>query len=75
VPAPESATSPAYIQALREYVEKAGAQLVDETRDPEVTLSFYGADDHVAPAMMKPYTELFWRKVAPLLPAAPEPAR
>lgn len=63
----ESATTPAYIRDLRAYVEKAGAQLNDETRDADVALSFYGADDHVAPAMMKPYTELFWKKVGPQL--------
>ena len=67
--APESPTTPAYFQALRAYVEKAGAQLIDETRDADVTLSFYGTNDHVAPAMMKPYTEMFWRKVGPQLPA------
>lgn len=70
----ESPTTPAYFQALRACVEKAGAQFIDETRDAEVTLDFYGSDDHVAPAMMKSYTELFWRKVGPQLPAArPEP--
>lgn len=65
----QSSTYPAYQEALRAYVEKAGAKFVDETIDPDVTLSFYGSDDHVAPAMMKPYTELFWRKVGPQLPA------
>lgn len=75
VPAPESATSPAYIQALRAYVEMAGAQLIDETRDADVTRDFYGADDHVAPAMMKPYTKLFWRKIAPILPTTADPAQ
>ncbi len=64
----QSPTYPAYKEALRAYVEKAGAQFVDETPDPDVTRSFYGSGDHVAPAMMKPYTELFWRKVGPQLP-------
>lgn len=68
--AKESPTNPAYQQALRAYVEKAGATLVDETRDPEVTLQYYGSDDHVAPAQMKAYTELFWRKMRPHI--APE---
>ena len=48
-------------------MEKAGGQLIDETRDADVALNFYGADDHMAPAMMKPYTELFWKKVEPQL--------
>ncbi len=68
-PAPESITSPADFQALRACVEAAGAQIIDETRDADVTLSFYGADDHVTPAMMKSCTEIFWRKVGPQLPA------
>lgn len=74
-PPAESPTSPAYIRELRAYLEKAGAQFIDETRDADVTQDFYGADDHVAPAMMKSYTELFWRKVGPQLPPAPAPAR
>lgn len=73
--ATERSTTPAYMQALRVYVETAGAQLVDETCDADVTRDFYGADDHVAPAMMKSYTELFWRKVGPQLPPLPAPAR
>lgn len=68
----ESASAPAYLAALRAYLEKAGAILIDETRDAEVTIDFYGAGDHVKTAMEKRYTEMFWRKVGPLLPA---PAR
>lgn len=70
--ADESGSAPAYHAALRTYLEKAGAILIDESRDPEVTLDFYGSGDHVKPAMEKTYTEMFWRKVGPLLPA---PAR
>ena len=66
--ASESPTAPAYLAALRAYLEKAGATLIDETHDPEVTLDFYGSGDHVKTAMAKPYTEMFWRKVGPLLP-------
>ena len=73
-PPNESRTLPAYVRELRAYVEAAGAQFVDETRDAEPARNFFGADDHVAPAMMKPYTELFWRKVGPLLEAS-APAR
>ena len=69
-PAHNSSTFPAYAQALRTYLEKAGAQLVDETQDADVTVSFYGADDHVASGMMKPYTELFWRKMSARLKPA-----
>lgn len=57
----------AYQEALRAYLEKAGANYIDEGKDPEVTADFYGSDDHVAPAMKKAYTELFWRKMAPRL--------
>lgn len=70
--ADESGTAPAYQAALRAYLEKAGAILIDESRDPDLTLDFYGSGDHVKPAMEKTYTEMFWRKVGPLLPA---PAR
>ncbi len=64
----ENATAPTYLAALRAYLEKAGATLIDETSDVEVTLDFYGAGDHVKTAMEKRYTEMFWRKVGPLLP-------
>ena len=73
-PPHESPTLPAYVRELRAYVEAGGALLVDETRDAEVTRDFYGADDHVALGMIQPYTELFWRKVGPLLDA-PAPPR
>jgi len=67
----ESPTGPAYLRALRAYLEKAGAPLFDETREPDVTVDFYGSGDHVAPAMMPRYTELFWQKVGPLVNAEP----
>ena len=70
--AAESGIGPAYQAALQAYLEKAGAILIDESRDPDLTLDFYGSGDHVKPAMEKTYTEMFWRKVGPLLPA---PAR
>jgi hypothetical protein len=70
-----SPTYPAYERELRDYLEKAGAQYVDESQDAEVTLKFYGADDHVAPAMMKEYTELFWRKMSPRIPPAADAGR
>jgi hypothetical protein len=75
--AKEGLTYAAYLEALRAYLEKAGAKFVDETRDPEVTLKYYGADDHVAPSQMKAYTELFWRKMSPHVAPAEgaEPAR
>lgn len=70
-PARSKSTFPAYAEALRTYLENAGATLVDETQDADVTVTFYGSDDHVASGMMKPYTELFWRKMSPhLKPAA-----
>lgn len=76
-PAKEGLTYAAYLEALRAYVGKAGAKLVDESRDPEVTIDYYGSDDHVAPSKMKAYTALFWRKMSPHVPAAggTEPAR
>lgn len=67
-PANESGNAPDYQAALRAYLEKAGAILIDESGDPDVTLDFYGSGDHVKPAMEKTYTEMFWRKVGPLLP-------
>jgi hypothetical protein len=75
--AEESSSFPAYEAALRAYLEKAGAKFIDETRDPDVTLSFYGSDDHVASSKMKAYTALFWRKISShLAPAGGvEPAR
>ena len=72
-PGEESRTSEEYGRALRAYVEKAGARLFDETNEADVTLDFYGSGDHVAPAMMPRYTELFWQKVGKLVAA--EPAR
>jgi hypothetical protein len=65
----ESSTAEAYGQALRAYLEKAGARLFDETRESDVTIDFYGSGDHVAPAMMPRYTELFWQKVGKLVNA------
>lgn len=59
-----------YNRELRDYLEKAGAQYVDEIQNADVTLKFYGSDDHVAPAMMKEYTELFWRDMSPRMPPA-----
>jgi len=63
----ESPTNGAYDVALRAYLEKAGARLFDETREADVIVDFYGSGDHVAPAKMPEYTELFWRKVGPLV--------
>ena len=66
---PENAE--AYRDNAKEYLSEL------EELDAEVTERFYGADDHVAPAMMKAYTELFWRKIRPhLTPAGgAEPGR
>jgi len=64
-PHKESATAAAYQEALRAYLEEKGALLVDETRDPDVTLDLYGSGDHVSAAMMPRYSELFWRKIGP----------
>ena len=71
-PAEESATAPAYRQALREYLEAHGARLFDETREPDVTRDFYGSGDHVSRKKSAAYTALFWRKIEPLIAA---PAR
>ena len=73
--AAESSGEKQYQRELKTYVEHAGAVLVDESRDPEVTFSFYGAGEHVAPEMMGRYTGLFWRKVGPVLGEAEAPAR
>ena len=71
--AEESPTAPDYFQALRAYLEKEGARLYDETRDMDVTPEFYGSGDHVAPEMMKRYTEMFWQKVEKLVKAEKTP--
>jgi hypothetical protein len=68
-PGEESPTGGAYDQALRVYLETAGARLFDETHEPDVTLDFYGSGDHVAPGEVGRYTEMFWRKVGPLVKA------
>ena len=67
----ESVTAPAYRVALRAYLEKAGARLFDETREGDVTLDLYGSGDHISSANMPRYTEIFWRKVGPLVRPAP----
>jgi hypothetical protein len=56
-----------YQRELRAYLASHEAVLVDETTDPDVTIDYYGGDDHVRDEMMTAYTELFWRKVRPLL--------
>ena len=66
-PGEQSSTNAAYDDALRAYLEKAGARLFDETGEADVTVDFYGSGDHVAPKKMPEYTELFWRKIAPLV--------
>jgi hypothetical protein len=68
---PESPEVQQYQRELNAYLENAGAVLVDESRDPGITLSFYNDGDHVAEAMMGRYTELFWRKIGPILDPAP----
>jgi hypothetical protein len=67
----ESQTSEEYDQALRAYVEKAGARFFDETQEPDITVDLYGSGDHVAPAMMPRYTELFWQKIGKMVNAEP----
>jgi hypothetical protein len=68
-PGEESPTRDEYDQALHAYLEKAGARFFDETREADITVDFYGSGDHVAPAMMPRYTELFWQKVGKLVEA------
>ena len=47
--------------------QSRGAILLDESQDPDVTENYYGEGDHISDAMMRPYTELFWRKLGPRL--------
>ena len=56
-----------YQHDLQTYLTKRGAVLFDESRDTDISLAFYGEGDHVAVAMMRPYTERFWQKIQPLL--------
>jgi hypothetical protein len=60
-----------YQAELRSYLQAHGAALYDESQDQDVTASFYGEGDHVSDAMMRPYTDLFWRKLKPVLDSAP----
>jgi len=56
-----------YQRDLQTYLTKRGAVLFDENREADITLPFYGEGDHVTDTMMRPYTELFWKKIRPLL--------
>jgi hypothetical protein len=56
-----------YIQNLDAYLKSHGAIFIDESPAEDITEDFYGEGDHVADNMMKPYTELFWRRLRPSL--------
>lgn len=58
-----------YIRDLDAYLKSHGAIFVDESQAPEITEDFYGEGDHIADAMMRPYTEIFWRRNGELLTA------
>ena len=66
----ESSELQQYMQELGTFLASQGSLLVDETSDPEVTLDYYGGDDHVRDEMMPAYTRLFERKMRPFVEAS-----
>jgi len=60
----DSPLQAAYQSALQTYLKDHGALYLDETKDPSVTLAYYGSGDHVAPAMARAYAEQFWKTYA-----------
>jgi hypothetical protein len=64
---PDRPNLQSYEHALHEYLDKHGAIFIDENGDPDVTADYYGEGDHVSSEKMRPYTEMFWRKLQPYL--------
>jgi hypothetical protein len=60
-----------YVADLKQWLESHGALFHDDTGDPEQTLDLYGDGDHVADK--RRYTEIFRRRLDPLLRPAPAP--
>lgn len=56
-----------YMKQLRAYLDQQRITLVDETDDPRLTLNMYADGDHVAEEYMKPYTEIWWERMKPVL--------
>ncbi len=63
---PDSPELEKYLQDLQAYLEDHGALYYDFTGDPELPLSVYNDGDHIAD--QRYWTELFLRRVGPLLP-------
>jgi hypothetical protein len=66
-PPAQSAALQQYVGELRAYVESAGAVFRDDTGDPALTLDMYEDGDHVARHARAFYTEVFFRRLRPLL--------
>ena len=58
----DSSNLQAYMAALKDHLQTAGATFIDETTDPEIGRDFYGGDDHLREDRMADYTRLFWLK-------------
>ena len=56
-----------YTAQLTAYLAQNGAAFFDEAKDPALTLDYYSADDHIAPARRADYTEQFWAKRGALI--------
>ena len=65
----DSSNLQAYMAALKDHLETAGATFIDETTDPEIGRDFYGGDDHLREERMADYTRLFWLKHGPAITA------
>lgn len=65
-PPPQEPQMIRYVQRLRAYLEARGAGFHDFTGDPELTVDYYMADDHILDAAR--FTRLFCRRLAWALP-------
>jgi hypothetical protein len=52
-----------YIRQLRQYIERGGAQMIDDTGDPAETLDWYEDGDHLSREGRRRYTEAFAERV------------
>ena len=66
---PQSESLRRYIAQLRAWLESEGCTLIDLTNDPEPDQSMYNkpGDDHMRPAAKEKMTEIYARKLGPLL--------
>ena len=55
-----------YMADLRDYIEKHGGVLHDETGDAAITLDMYADGDHIARGARRAYTGIFFERLRPL---------